>query len=276
MSGSIYQYSDYRVFIQECLKDNTPGFKFSKTQLAEAARVKLPYISKCLSGSADLSQDQAHLIAVFLKLRDDELDYFLLLVDYSKSYVSEYKKHLAQKIQKIQKFQLKTEKTLKINEVPHEVLTNYYLDPLNLILHMCFFLDQRPSISQLSNELNVSEIRLKQKIQNLIEMGILKQDGDQITSAMKGLHLPSSSHLCMPHQALMRQKIINFQDQISHVHKGYNTMFTFTADNESFLKIKSLFLEFLKKADGLISQADSNGVYQMQFDLFPWFNPEQE
>ncbi len=270
VKNNIYQFDDYRKFLQECLKDNTSEEKLTLTKLAQICRVKTPYLSKCLSGSADLNADQSHLIGLYLKLSHEELEYFILLVDFARSYIQEYRKHLHGKIKALQKKNLKTEKNIKTLELSEEDKLAYYLEPLNLILHMCCTLDKGLELKELAKSLHVSLGKIEECVNRLISLGIIKREGETYISLVKGLHLPSTSPLCKTHQMIMRQKILNFQDALAEEGKGYNTMFTFSCDYESYIKIKNDFLQFLKKADKHIENSHPDGIYQLQFDLFPW------
>jgi uncharacterized protein (TIGR02147 family) len=270
MQTNIFQFDDYRKFLQECLKESTSEEKLTLVKLADSCRVKSPYLSKCLSGTADLNTDQAHCLGTFLGLNEEELNYFLELVEYSRSYIESYKKYLKKKIKSTQKQNLRTETNIKTAELSEETKITYYLDPLNLIIHMCATLEKSLDVKALSKSLHISEDKVLEVVNQLIMLGIIKQEGSRYVSVVKGLHLPSNSPLCRPHQMLMRQKVLNFQEALSEEGKGYNTMFTFSCDYETYIKIKNEFLSFLKITDKLIDQSHPSGVYQLQFDLFPW------
>ena len=48
-------------------------------------------------------------------------------------------------------------------------------------------------------------------------------------------------------------------------------MATGSMDEDSRLKIQSAYLQFLKQARKIVEDAEPDEVYQIQFDLFPWF-----
>lgn len=268
---NIFAFDDYRVYLRELIEaQQTREDKLTIAKIADAARVKSPYLSKCLSNNADLSLDQAHLISIFLKLKPEESDFFLLLVDYSKSYTDEYKKFLKNKIKEVQRRNLKTEKVLSLVKLSDEVITSYYLNPLNIIIHMYATLDRIKNIKSIADSLKISESSVQKTVNNLVRMGILKIENGEIISVLNNLHLPSDSPLCIPHQKIMSQYIQSFKDFRGGDHVGYNTMFTFSANNETYVKIKNEFLQCLKKIDQLIDNSPSTQVYQIQFDLFPW------
>lgn len=268
---NIFSFDDYRVYLREII-ENQPSHeeKLTIAKIAASARIKPPYLSKCLSNNADLSLDQAHLITIFLNLSAEERDFFLLLVDYAKSYTEEYKKYLKLKIKDAQRKNLKTEKIISLTKLGEEVISKYYLDPLNLIIHMYATLDRSITIKNIVDSLKISETAAQKTVDNLVQMGLIKIENAALVSIANNLHLPSDSPLCVPHQKLMKQFIQSFKDLRGGELIGYNTMFTFSANNETYIKIKNEFLQFLKRADQLIEKSPSTQVYQIQFDLFSW------
>ena len=95
---SLFQYDDYKVFLQETVAARDLTF----AELADAARVAPPYISMVLRRSGHLSQGQALAIAKHLRLSEDECDYFLLLVSAASVDRPEAREWFMSKIRRIQ------------------------------------------------------------------------------------------------------------------------------------------------------------------------------
>jgi len=272
---NIFQYLDYRNFLTEFLKrGSSHPVKMTMTSLAESAGTKVPYLSKCLSNQADLNSDQAYLIGKAIDLSDEELDYFLLLVDYSRSYHQQKKSYLLKKLKDRQRFFLKTEKRIKTEVLKLDLSSQalYYMEPVNLLIHLIMGLNKKKFQEEdFAKILGVSVKSVLQSLKLLIKCNLISRKNDSYEVVVKNLHLPTDSPLFKMHQNLMRQ-FIHQHITRSEDKDSFNLQITFSADEEHRIKIKERFLAFLKEADELILKAPAEKLYQMQFDLFSWMN----
>src|SRR4051794_27269958 len=84
MKSTVYEFSTTRAFLTAM---TTAGGKRTgvKAQLAKAARCHPAFVSRVLSGQAQLSLEQAERTSAFLKLGPDERRYFLFLLQEERS-----------------------------------------------------------------------------------------------------------------------------------------------------------------------------------------------
>ena len=77
---NIFEFSDYRNYLKQCLFQAKRSKTSNISQLAEVAQVHPTFLSHVLNGNKFLSLEQAHFIAEALELTTLEKDYFFILM----------------------------------------------------------------------------------------------------------------------------------------------------------------------------------------------------
>jgi DNA-binding IclR family transcriptional regulator len=123
--------------------------------------------------------------------------------------------------------------------------------------------------SSIAEAAGIGPERLEKIFATLRELGIVAFEKKTAIVLQKNFHLPKDSPMLLPHQTLMRtlatQRLVELPPE-----QRYSLAVTFSASEETRRKLHSRFLEFLKEAENLVKGSKSEGVYQMNFDLFPW------
>ncbi len=270
---NIYQETNYQVIIQEAVKelkklDST--FHFQK--LAEIAGIQKSYLSKVIHGTAHLNTDQLHMICEQLRMDEPQQKYMALLLEYAKSSLKQRKEKIFSEIQKIQTQFLETKKHLskeKINPNTKEWM-DYYLDPLNQIVHVCLSIERyQKDVNLLAQDLNIDSSKLISLIQTLERLGIITRYKNKIEVLIKELHLPKDSTLYASWRNQL--KLLTLQ-RLQHNENGksYSFSVVFSADPQTKNKIQAKFLELLKETEPWVQKAPSQETFQMNFDLFSW------
>jgi uncharacterized protein (TIGR02147 family) len=95
---SIYQFTDYRAFLNDHFKKQERGGRGQLSKLAQLLDVHSTFISLVFKNKRDLSLEQGLLVAQYLKLTDPEIEYFLNLIQLARAGHHELKRFIAQKI----------------------------------------------------------------------------------------------------------------------------------------------------------------------------------
>jgi len=269
----IFEYLDYRQLLCDLSKNfkkSRPAFTLQK--LALRTQLHPPYLSAVLKKRQHLNADQLYSILKQLTLKEDEMSYALLLLDWERSSLPERKEKLLGDIQKIQKSKLQSESHLKAEKIEFssEQITRFYINPDLQLVHM--FLGV-PSFSKDTNKigesLNIDTERVQSCIAELKELGFVHESPKGLEKTKKRIHLPQNSPLCAPQQILLHYRSLQHQ-QLLNENEKYNFAVSFTGDPHTKEKIQKEFLKFLSVVENLVDEAPSRAVYQMNFDLFSW------
>lgn len=93
---SIFQYTDYRIYINAYLGTLRPG---SKKSVSEAMRISPSLFSQILKGDRDLSADQAFRFATLLQFNSFEKTYWLTLVEANRASSPELRQFLNERLE---------------------------------------------------------------------------------------------------------------------------------------------------------------------------------
>mgnify|MGYP001590181871 CR=1 FL=1 len=271
---------DYRNYLNENLNARrTKGTRVTLAELAQAAGIQAPYLSKVLAKKAHLTQDQLYLISQALKLNTRDEKFVFLLLDYTRCDVMQRKEKLKQQIERYQqKYYYSTESQMpgqKIEDVEAAIgaQTQYYLDPIPQLLYVALTIEKyqkKPEL--LATELGLPTTRITQALNVLESLDLARFSIDphrKWISSSKNLHLSKTSPLYKAQQNQFRVFSAS-RLQGSNPSDTYCLQISFSADRKARLEIQKKFLEFLKEFDRLVDRAPSEEIYQMNFDLFGW------
>lgn len=270
---NIYSHRRYQSALFEVIesKKKLPE-KWTLRKLAQKCGLQASFLTNVLKGRFDFNADQLYVIADHLVLTAEEKTYLLLLLEHQRSAHPGRKKELLSKIEKMREKHLATEKHLlaKVVETPLEKITEYYLDPFVQLVHVHLnFPHYQTQPQRLCKDLGISSKHLSKILSLLIRLSYVQNSDGRYKVIAKNKHLPKESPLCGPHQALIKLKSID-QMQRLDPEEIYSFAVTFTGTDETKAKIREEFLQFLKRVESVVKAADSQNVYQMNFDLFPW------
>lgn len=268
-----YKSTDYRKCIRWSLERlKSKGERLTFSQLAEAARVQPPYFSKVLSGTADLNEDQLHLVGRRLRLSEEELRFLQLLLQAARARLRERKEALLEEAEKIRNAKNSPAEQRLAERLPEtrEALAKYYLNPLPQIVHMSLTIPKwRKNPDSLRDRLGLAQDRWREILETLEQLKIIELTNGQIHLLKEHLHLPKTSPLCEPQQSIL--KIAGIERMRSQPpNRLFSFAATFSANEKAKDEIASSFAEFLRTVDSIVRAAPSEEVYQIHFDLFPW------
>lgn len=276
MSKIIYKHQDYRLALGEIVKEKKQKFRgFTSQKLAQAMKIQGSYLSRVLKLNAHLTPDQLELAGRFLEFSDPDLEFFLLLQSWAQSTSLERKKRIWKKIETRRSKMLSTTAAIPSEQAvfSSQDLDQYYLNPISSVIHMCLSIpgyQMQPKL--IAEQLGLTPNQLQRALDQLENIGVIRRLGTHGYQSVKAnLHLPSDSPLLRTHQQLMRSLASQYL-ALKQKRDTYNLAITFSGDEETKIKIRSRFLQFLKDADELIDRAPCKEVYQMNFDLFSWMD----
>ena len=198
---TIYKYLEYRNFIREFVeKKKRFGDKITYESLANSLRIQKSYLSKVLSGKARLSSDQAYLLAKFLKLDNEELEYFNLLIELDSTSLEIRKKEISKKIEAIQNKKNRPKEHLNSDKIFNDPDTSkYYFDPLHQLIHVALTIKEfQKEPEKLLKSLNISKERLNHVLTNLEKMQVISIHNKKVEVLIDNVHLDEDSYIYWP------------------------------------------------------------------------------
>lgn len=177
---NIFKYKDYRKYIInriECFPKFGHGIR---TKLASILNCRPSFITHVLNNRLDFTSEQALKIAVFFKLNDGEIDYFLLLIRFERAGNTELKSHIKKQIEKSKIYHI-TQSMLTTRQ-DTDISNNYQIKDISIFTtswpHMAVILliaqEVAMTKSGLAKHLTINEDTLTSIIKDLINVNIVK------------------------------------------------------------------------------------------------------
>ncbi len=270
---NVFSSSNYREILKETVEERKRiDRSYTFQRLAEEIHVQKPYLSKVLKGDAHLSTDQLFMAARALGLTEEETHYLDLLLELARTGLPDRRKKLQKAVSAIQEANLKSEKSLANRPVlaTEEGIIEYYLQPIHQVVHICLSIDRyRANPTLLATELGLHPQMLLPVLDNLERMGLVKREGEKMRVQVRNIHLPRDSAAYVAWRNQVRLLALQRLQALPR-EKAYGFSMAFSANQETYKKVQSRFLEFLREIDPWIEKAPPEQAFQVNFDLFPW------
>lgn len=268
MATRLHQFNDYRELIKDLCKEQGHSFK----AVALETGIHTSYFSRVMVDKADFNQEQLFLIGQTLGLHGWELDFLLLLGEWSRSGNASHKSFLKTKIKAIQ-----DEKNKVIGELDqvYEGLTFedkilYYREALTAKIHMYLTIDRyRKNKALISKKLFISENKLNSELNKLESLGLIEQKKTKIIMKQFSVHLEENDPLSPDNHINWRLESISQLKRRESKPTDYHMSAVFSTDEEGKGRIKNLFKEFVVSAQKEAVKMKSNAeVFSISFDLY--------
>ena len=263
---SVYDFTSYKKFIEsECERQG-----ISYVDISESAGVQKSYLSQVLRRATHLSEDQAYGVATRLRLNDEELRYFLLLVREARAGRADFKRHLAESIEGIREEKanlgrrLISEKTAR-NESGREE-HEYYLNGDVQALHMHFLIPEfQRHPDRLRIKLNLDLPDFERALDTLERLGLIERRASQIRIKKSFVHIEEGSTLSKQNHLVWRSWALTRKAK-REAH-DYQMTGMFTGDREAKHelreRIRNLIVDFQKN----LRKVKDEKVFQLNIDL---------
>ncbi len=270
MNKTVFQFDKYTKLIELYVSQmKERGAKYTYQKLAEQIGVQKSYFSKVLAGQANLNSDQFFNFLELTNFDEEQRSFAELLLAKSRCANPERLAILKEKISEIKKKKLKTEEVIKASRISDKEMNLYYIDSWAQIVHMSLTIKKfRNNPMALSEKLSINEETLMRTLNLLEELGLVTWSDKKIQVLEDSLHMSKDS----PYFWAWRNQVVGHAQRQSQKNiDAYNFSVFFSSSPEIKEQVHSEFLNYLKKVERLVSNSPSENLYQMNFDLVPWF-----
>lgn len=244
---SIYEYRDFREYLKELFKqvDTNKESKLTASSLARSINVSTSLMSQVLSGDKQFNPDQAFAICDFLKLKDHEIDYFLLMIEWDRAAHHKLKARLEKKMHLAEERARKIEtRVTKDFELSDESKAIYYSSWLYTGVRNLTAIGSLNDVKALANYLQVSEVFLEKVINFLIQEGLCKNVDGNLTYGPAHTHLSVDSPLVTKHHQNWRLRAFQKMELRSQDDLFYTCPMSLS--NNAALQIRKLLPQIIE------------------------------
>jgi uncharacterized protein (TIGR02147 family) len=262
----IYQYTNYKAYLRSACPAKGEG-RGARTRLAEYLNCHLGFVSQVLTGSADFSIEHGILIAEFLKLSEQEKEYFLLLLQRDRAGSVKLKTYFQAKIQAVlqEREQIKS-RIQHSNKLTEAQKTVYYGKWIYTAVHMCTLVPRLRTAQKMRDYLEVPAQDVHDTLRDLLEFGLITQKGTEYYPSSKRFHISEKSLPLRTHHTNWRLASIRALDDRREPQLHYSSVMSISpkAANE----IREILLKAIENTEPVVREAQDESVFVMTLDLF--------
>ncbi len=261
----IFDNNDYRRYLNSAL--NSDGRRSGvKTQAAEAMGCQLAFLSRVLSGKADLSLEQADKLSGFLRHDTVQHHYFLLLVQHARAGSTSLKRHFRQLIDQERTKRLRvTEQIKPTDHISVVAESRYYSSWIYPAIHVLLSIESLQVPQKIAQALQISEAVAMEALQFLSQNGMARREGERFLTGHVHVHLRDDSDHILRHHSNLRLKSM---ECLVHRRDGDVRYSGFvTLDNECVERVRESLLKNLSTnlRDIATSPAKEAYLYNLDF-----------
>lgn len=269
LEKSIFEYSDYRLFLREYYESaRAKDKKFSFRFLSRLAGFKSSgSILKVMNGQTNLSKDGVQKLVKALKLNKEEGEFFGYLVGFNQAKTAHERQLFAKNLLKSQTYR----KLKPLSAASFKYFSEWYYAAIRELVDLPGFKEDPEWISErLIASISVAEAR--EALEELQSLGILTRDSSGKLKIVDS-HITSGDEVSFSGAANCHRQFLNLAsesiDRVARDKRDLSAM-TLGVSVEMAAKVKVMVQEFRKKlVEVVASDGNSEMVYQLNMQFFP-------
>lgn len=266
---NIYEYLEYRDFLKDWLKSQKNEGHGLRSKLAEKGGISSTMLSLILSGSKELTTDQAVEMIELLGLATHEEEYFLELIDLSRAANHKLKtrilKRLAEKKIQSQKFSSRLQEAKELEEVEKAI---FYSSWLYSGIRNLTSIEEYGDAVAIAQRLNMPLPMVSKVIEFLVANNLCAQENGRLVPGVQKTYLSPDSPFVNIHHRNWRQKGFDKMQ----FKKTSDLFFTgpVTLSQEDVVKIRGMLPKMIEEMMKVIWPSKSEKTYCLNIDWFEW------
>ena len=267
MSLSVFEYSDYKEFTTKWIEQSPKQGRGVRSQIAEAVGCQTAYVSHVLAADRHFSLEQAEALTRYMKLRDDEAEFFALLVEFSRAGTVHLKKFIQRQLEERKKIQLDLRNRVSSkSRIDEKAQTKYYSSWQYQAVRMLLTIPGHSTAKQIAQRLNLPTERVNEVLRFLLESGLAKETDDGYHSSQIDHHLGKDSvHITRLHSNWRLHTIQNL-DRSNTEDLHYSAAVSLS--QQDFQKVREIIIKSLNEAHKVIRPSREERLCLLAMDFY--------
>lgn len=264
---SIYQFDSYKQFFIKWVQSQPKNGHGEFRRLALALNVSTTLISQVFNSDKDLSLEMACEFCDYLLLNDEESEFLLLLVEYSKAGSAKLKSRLHKQIKDRQEKAKKLENRLKKDQVLDESVKQIYYE--NWIYPAIRILTDIPhmnSAEQISDRLQVPKNQIIKALDYLIKHNLVLQKGKTLSMGPAHIYLGNNDTQLNRH--LTNWRILGFNKMNQKNEENFFYSGQYALSEKVAAQIRAELPDFIEKILKQVKPTASETTRCLSLDFF--------
>lgn len=263
---SVYDFLDYRRYLENWLKSQPSAGRGMKRKLAEVTGLQPTYISIVFKGEADINSEHAHALNEFFQHDKEESRFFQLLVEYARAGNARYKKYLRDEIDTIKRAHLSIQKRLDAKDpLPDAEKEIYYSSWHYGAVRVALTVPRLQTLPALEKALQISESRLLEVLEFLVANTLAEKRGDRYFTTERATHIQRGSRLALQNHFNWRMKMIEMMPYREEKDVHFSVVMSLSKKDKA--KLQNFFREVIAEFSDIVgpSKEEEMAVFCLDF-----------
>lgn len=263
----IFSFKDYRAYLVGWLEEARAQKKSNLSRLAEAIGVHTSFLAHVLSGTKNLSFEQAAEVSEAFGHTDLEREYFFALLQIERAGSQKLKKYWQEKRADI----LKRREALRSRVGEHHELSYqdravYYSSWIYAAVFVSTDIEGGQTLEQVAARFRLSRAKASEILQFLVRTGICVLEGSRYKMGKAVVYLPNDSPLVVKHHTNWRIRAMQKMDNREATELFFTSPMSISVAD--FAKVREVFAKAIEEAMAICKDSKSEEVVNLNIDLF--------
>jgi uncharacterized protein (TIGR02147 family) len=265
----VFEYKDYKKFLNEWIKDQPKGGRGQIRQMADHLKVSTTLLSQVLNGEKHFSLETAAELTDYLGFNDKECEYFLLLIEHQRAGAFKLRQILGKKLDREQQIGSQLQNRLKKDRhQTDEEKMQFYSSWIYSGVRLLSAIPEMNNAKIISERLNIPLSLVNSVVQFLLENNLCVMKDNELTYGAYRTHIGKDSPFVVKHHQNWRLK--GFQSM--ELRRDEDLFFTqpMALSHEAAEKIRLMVPGIIEEIHGISGPSESETVRCINIDWFAY------
>jgi uncharacterized protein (TIGR02147 family) len=267
MTTSVFEFEDYKAFLLACIESAPNSGRGVRRELADFAGCQVAYVSHVLAGERHFNLEQAEAAARFFALRDDETEFFFLLVERQRAGTPELRRNLNRRIQSRRTDYREIKKRIRITKsISSADQALYYSSWHYQAVHSLLSIPDYQQSAKIATRLNLPTERVSSILEFLLDKGLIRETSNGYQSTETQIHLPRTSPLIAKLHSNWRVQTLSALENLKDDDYHYSGLVSLSAEDVS--KVREIMTKALASSIEVVKPSREEKLCVLAMDFY--------
>ena len=267
MSVSVFDYDDYKTLLRALIRSFPKRGYGYKSRMAEATECKTSYVAQVLHGHAHFSLEQADRLCPLLQFREDESDFFLLLVQLARAGTVSLRKRIHTQIEELRSRRLNLkERFAAQTELGEKDAIEFFSRWYIPAVHLGATIPRLKNRERLAQALSLHPDLLREALDFLIAHGLLEERKGELEPGPTKIFIGRDSPIMKMHHANWRTRAIQSLDHADAKDLHFTSVYSLSAKDAK--AIRERLVNEIEAVRGIVRPSAEEQLSVFTLDFF--------
>jgi uncharacterized protein (TIGR02147 family) len=267
MKKQIYDFTDYKAYVQNWIEESPSKGRGLKLKIAEFLGCQTAFVSQVLNGAPNFSLEQAVKLNSFFHHGKDEGKFFLLLIQLGRAGSHElenfFKDQIADVLSSRTDLKNRIDTNKGLSKIDQQI---YYSSWLYAAVHILISIKEFQTAEAIKKELNVPAYKISEVLEFLVAKGLVSWQSDHYEMGVTRIHLSKDSPQIQRHHTNWRMQAIRAIDINEPTDLHFSTVVSMS--RADIPVVKEILIKAIEDCRKVIRDSKEEKIQSLCIDLF--------